>query len=124
MPNAMQLDMFTKLSALADRPTHHHGSRNGYIAIAIEPESRPNTNAVTIHKNHDVSFFTQDSDLLKKLADSGIRSVDVANGRPCNQYKRRFENVTAQQLMQHQDDFQKLVRDSIQIVLDRQPVKR
>ena|SRR6266849_6749612 len=124
MPNAMQLDMFTTLSALADRPTYLHKSRDGYIAVSIAPESYPNTNAVTIHKNHAVSFFTEDSDLLKKLADNGMCSVHITKERPRDQYRHKFKNLTTQQVTQHQDDFQKLVRDSIRIVTDRQPMKR
>jgi hypothetical protein len=93
------------------------------MTIATDPNHAANTNAVFIN-NQGVRFFTQNADLLKRLADNGVGSVEISQKRPSNQYGHRFESLTPQQVTQHQDDFQKLVRESIRIVLDRQPVRR
>jgi|SRR6267154_238691 hypothetical protein len=115
MANDFQLEMFATLSALADRATYKHESLNGYIAIAIEAQSYPNTNAVTIHKNHNVSFFTQKRELLDQATSVGFE----VSPRPDYVDGHKFHQVAIADVQRNAPLFKQLVNDSVAIVSDR-----
>jgi hypothetical protein len=115
MPDAHQFEMFSALSALADRPTYKHESVHSYIAIAITPESHANTNAVTIHRNHDVSFFTQRKELLDQAKSVGLsvsERKDYVDGH-------RFSHIVLADVQRNTQLFKQFVNDSVAIVTDR-----
>ncbi len=121
MPDALQSDMFDTLSVLADTTTYKHASRDGYIAIAIDAPSHPNTNAVTIHKNGDLSFFTKRKELLDQAESVGFKVTDRKKNY-VDGY--RFSKVTIADVQQNIPLFKQLVIDSVAIVTDRYETKK
>lgn len=124
MTSSLQEQLYVKLSNYADTAIFRRGS-DGYIAIGIaEGKHEKNVNAVSIKSDGSVSFFTLDTELLKRIGISYVPLKELSRPpskplAPRDEDGYNFPDLKIESIEAHEEDFRKLVRDSIQITTKR-----